>query len=128
VFLRTRLCRASGFNHVYSQVVQSIEAKRRIENRIVFFSRAACRPDIHGFALGEACDYEPKRKADIFPVMRFERDENKAARSLTKHGVSFEEAATVFGDPLSDTFDDPDNSARESDVLLSSTHRKKVEC
>jgi uncharacterized protein len=27
--------------------------------------------------------------------------------------VSFEEAATVFGDPLSDTFDDPDHSAEE---------------
>ena len=36
--------------------------------------------------------------------MRFEWDESKAARNLVKHGVSFEEAATVFGDPLSDTF------------------------
>jgi uncharacterized DUF497 family protein len=30
-----------------------------------------------------------------------------------KHGVSFEEAGTVFGDPPSDTFDDPDHSAEE---------------
>jgi uncharacterized protein len=32
--------------------------------------------------------------------MNFDRDENKAADNLGKHGVSFEEAATVFGDPL----------------------------
>jgi hypothetical protein len=43
--------------------------------------------------------------------MRFSWDEKKAAANLAKHGVSFEEAATVFGDPLSDTFDDPDHSA-----------------
>jgi len=40
--------------------------------------------------------------------MRFEWDENKAATNLMKHGVSFEEAVTVFGDPLSDTVPDPD--------------------
>ena len=34
--------------------------------------------------------------------MRFEWNEKKAAGNLVKHGVSFEEAATVFGDPLSD--------------------------
>ncbi|HWT03283.1 MAG TPA: BrnT family toxin [Pyrinomonadaceae bacterium] len=45
--------------------------------------------------------------------MRFEWDEKKAASNLARHGVSFEEAATVFGDPLSDTFDDPDHSAEE---------------
>jgi uncharacterized DUF497 family protein len=32
--------------------------------------------------------------------MRFEWDESKAARNVVKHDVSFEEAATVFGDPL----------------------------
>lgn len=32
--------------------------------------------------------------------MRFEWDEQKAAANLRKHGVSFEEAATVFRDPL----------------------------
>ncbi|MGI8468467.1 MAG: BrnT family toxin [Pyrinomonadaceae bacterium] len=31
--------------------------------------------------------------------MRFDWDSQKAARNLTKHGVSFQEAATVFGDP-----------------------------
>jgi uncharacterized DUF497 family protein len=50
--------------------------------------------------------------------MRFEWDENKAASNLVKHGVSFEEAATVFGDPLSDTFDDPDHSAEERRFII----------
>ena len=50
--------------------------------------------------------------------MRFEWDENKAATNLLKHSVSFEEAATVFGDPLSDTFDDPDHSAEERRFVI----------
>jgi uncharacterized DUF497 family protein len=43
---------------------------------------------------------------------------NKAASNLAKHKVSFEEAATVFDDPLSDTFDDPDHSAEERRFLI----------
>jgi uncharacterized DUF497 family protein len=31
-------------------------------------------------------------------------------RNLVKHGISFEEVVTVFGDPLSDTVPDPDHS------------------
>ncbi len=50
--------------------------------------------------------------------MRFDWDKNKAASNLVKHKVSFEEAATVFGDPLSDTFDDPDHSAEEVRFLI----------
>src|SRR5438874_1109844 len=50
--------------------------------------------------------------------MQFEWDESKAAANLVKHGVSFEEAATVFGDPLSDTFDDPDHSAAEQRFVI----------
>ena len=50
--------------------------------------------------------------------MRFEWDDKKALANLAKHGVSFEEAATVFGDPLSDTFDDPDHSAEEQRFLI----------
>ncbi len=45
--------------------------------------------------------------------MRFEWNPEKAASNLKKHRVSFQEAATVFGDPLSDTFDDPDHSIGE---------------
>ena len=50
--------------------------------------------------------------------MRFDWDKHKAANNLVKHKVSFEEAATVFGDPLSDTFDDPDHSADERRFLI----------
>ena len=43
----------------------------------------------------------------------FEWDEEKAILNLRKHGVSFEEAATVFRDDLSVTVPDPDHSAAE---------------
>ena len=45
--------------------------------------------------------------------MQFEWDLAKAQRNLRKHGVSFDEAVTVFYDSLSVTFDDPDHSADE---------------
>jgi hypothetical protein len=46
--------------------------------------------------------------------MEFEWDLNKAQLNFEKHGVSFQEAATIFDDPLSVTFPDPDHSVRES--------------
>ena len=42
--------------------------------------------------------------------MPFEWSAQKAATNLRKHGLSFEEAARVFFDPLSATGDDPDHS------------------
>ena len=45
--------------------------------------------------------------------MQFEWDEEKAERNYTKHGVSFHEAATVFGDSLSWSYPDPDHSESE---------------
>ena len=45
--------------------------------------------------------------------MQFEWDPKKARLNLRKHRVSFEEAVTVFYDPLSATFDDADHSAAE---------------
>lgn len=45
--------------------------------------------------------------------MEFEWDPNKAAANLRKHGVSFDEAATVLADPLSITVSDPDHSQEE---------------
>jgi hypothetical protein len=51
-------------------------------------------------------------------VVRFDWDKQKAASNLVKHKVSFEEAATVFADPLSDTFDDPDHSTDEQRFLI----------
>ncbi len=40
--------------------------------------------------------------------MIFEWNPEKAKANLAEHDVSFEEASTVFGDPLSETLDDPD--------------------
>jgi hypothetical protein len=45
--------------------------------------------------------------------VNFEWDPRKAARNRKTHQVSFHEAATVFGDPLSITFHDPDHSLSE---------------
>jgi len=45
--------------------------------------------------------------------MQFEWDPRKAAINLRKHNVTFQEASTVFGDPLAITFDDPDHSVDE---------------
>lgn len=45
--------------------------------------------------------------------MWFEWDPKKATTNLRKHGVSFDEAATVFQDDLSLTGDDPDHSLSE---------------
>ncbi|MEH1872374.1 BrnT family toxin [Nostoc sp.] len=50
--------------------------------------------------------------------MKFEWDENKAARNLLKHQVSFEEAKTVFDDPLYVEFYDPDHSDDEERYLI----------
>jgi uncharacterized DUF497 family protein len=41
--------------------------------------------------------------------MRFEWDAGKAASNLRKHGISFDEAVTVFADQLSLTFADADH-------------------
>jgi uncharacterized DUF497 family protein len=40
-------------------------------------------------------------------ALTFEWDTNKARRNLAKHGISFEESSTVFGDPRSLTITDP---------------------
>ncbi len=45
--------------------------------------------------------------------MRLEWDARKARENLRKHSVSFEEASSVFFDPLSATGDDPDHSVDE---------------
>src|SRR5512135_3514356 len=55
--------------------------------------------------------------ADYAHPMEFEWDPDKAARNLAEHGVSFHEAATVFGDPLAITYDDPDHTEDEDRFL-----------
>ncbi len=71
--------------------------------------------------------------------MIFEWNPEKAKINLSKHNVSFEEASTVFGDPLSDTFDDPEHSAEENrfihhrafdkrKIIVCFTHRRRGNC
>ena len=67
--------------------------------------------------------------------MEFEWDTKKAVANSRKHGVTFQEAATVFGDPLAITFEDPDHSKDEDRhitfgvslqkrlIVVSHTHR-----
>ncbi len=50
--------------------------------------------------------------------LNFEWDKKKAASNFRKHSVSFEEAATAFGDRLSLTITDPDHSRGEERFLL----------
>lgn len=47
-------------------------------------------------------------------MLRFEWDPRKAVLNLRKHGISFDEAASVFGDLLSLTISDPDSSLDEA--------------
>lgn len=51
-------------------------------------------------------------------TVRFEWDDEKALRNLRKHGVSFEEAQTVFDDPLARVDPDPDHSISESRAII----------
>ncbi|MBD2362032.1 BrnT family toxin [Anabaena minutissima FACHB-250] len=50
--------------------------------------------------------------------MQFEWNPEKAQLNLKKHGVSFNEASTVFNDPLSVTFPDPDHSYGEERYVI----------
>jgi uncharacterized protein len=50
--------------------------------------------------------------------MKCEWDEDKATSNQSKHGVSFEEAKTVFDDPLYVDFYDPDHSEDEERYLI----------
>ena len=63
--------------------------------------------------------------------MNFTRDDRKAAGNKRKHGVSFEEARTVFDDPAALRIFDPDHSEAEDRCVLfglSSALRLLVVC
>jgi uncharacterized protein len=60
-------------------------------------------------------------------VLTFEWDAKKAESNRVKHGVSFEEAATVFGDPLSLTIPDPAHSQTETRfIILGCSHQGRL--
>lgn len=50
--------------------------------------------------------------------MDFSWDAKKAKANIEKHGVSFEEAVTVFYDPLAKSAQDPDHSDQEDRFIL----------
>jgi len=57
----------------------------------------------------------------------FEWDLRKAAANIKKHGLSFQEATTVFGDPLSFTISDPGHSDSETRFVdLGLSHRGRL--
>jgi uncharacterized DUF497 family protein len=63
--------------------------------------------------------------------VEFEWDPAKAASNLSKQRVTFEEAVTVFGDPLASTITDPDHSEDEARFVtlgLSTNERLIVAC
>lgn len=59
--------------------------------------------------------------------MEFDWDDGKAQANLAKHGVSFQEAASVFDDPLSITFPDPNHSfAEDRSVIVGHSDRGRL--
>jgi uncharacterized protein len=57
----------------------------------------------------------------------FEWDARKAGLNLRKHGVGFDEASTVFGDPLAFLMPDPDHSVEEMRyILLGTSNRRRL--
>jgi uncharacterized DUF497 family protein len=59
--------------------------------------------------------------------VEFEWDPKKAAKNFRKHRVSFNEAATVFGDPLGTTVADPDHSlAEDRYITIGMSNRRRL--
>lgn len=59
--------------------------------------------------------------------MIYEWDSQKAKANLRRHGISFEEAATVFLDPLALTFPDPDHSDEEErEITIGHSPRQRA--
>ena len=60
--------------------------------------------------------------------MKFEWDEAKNQINVRKHGIAFEEAATVFYDGNAVLFDDPDHSMDEERFLIIGISTKERLC
>ena len=50
--------------------------------------------------------------------LQFEWDDAKATANFKKHGVAFDEALSVFADPVARIFDDPDHSEDEGREII----------
>lgn len=60
----------------------------------------------------------------IMKEINFEWDENKNKINIQKHGISFEEARTVFYDTEAIVIDDPDHSEKEERFIILGISRK----
>jgi len=61
------------------------------------------------------------------PGFEFEWDDQKARLNLRNHGVSFEDAETVFDDLSARIIDDPDHSADESrEIIIGHSDRNRL--
>lgn len=60
--------------------------------------------------------------------MEFEWDESKAATNFKKHGVSFEEAKTVFDNPLAVIFDDQTHSSinEQREIIIGHSRQNRL--
>ena len=59
--------------------------------------------------------------------LEFEWDTKKAARNTTKHGITFDEAATVFRDGFAMIIDDPDHPEPEQrEIILGESEKKRL--
>ena len=59
--------------------------------------------------------------------MEFEWDRGKEAANRQKHGVAFDEALTVFADPLARIFDDPGHLAQEKrEIIIGHSARQRL--
>ena len=59
--------------------------------------------------------------------LQFEWDPKKAKSNLSKHGVSFEEAMTVFADPLARIFNDEEHSiAEKREIIIGHSKRQRL--
>ena len=90
---------------------ESLGARAEIEARVVGLARSSA-----------GMPFSSRAGCGNVPPMDFAWDSGKAASNLEKHGLSFEEASTAFGDPLSRTIPDPLHSDDEDRfVLIGST-------
>jgi len=59
--------------------------------------------------------------------LQFEWDSKKAEANKVKHGVSFEEAITVFADPLARIFEDPEHSETERrEIIIGHSNKRNL--
>jgi uncharacterized DUF497 family protein len=84
----------------------------------------ACLPPLSSSA---KVDFAGGIQSHLPMPLGFEWDDDKARSNLAKHGVSFEDAATVFADPLSLTIPDPAHSqAEDRFVIIGSSYQGKL--